>query len=81
MIVRVWRQASKAKAIARVIVATDDERIAAPVRAAGGRAMMTSPEHASGTDRIAEVASKIVADIISACRATSRSSRPPISKH
>jgi 3-deoxy-manno-octulosonate cytidylyltransferase (CMP-KDO synthetase) len=35
MVVRVWRQASKAKSIARVIVATDDERIAAPVRAAG----------------------------------------------
>ena len=63
MIVRVWRQASKAKSLARVIVATDDERIAAPVRAAGGDAMMTSAEHASGTDRIAEVASKIVADV------------------
>ena len=63
MIVRVWRQASKAKSIARVIVATDDERIAAPVRAAGGEAVMTSPEHASGTDRIAEVASTIMADV------------------
>jgi 3-deoxy-manno-octulosonate cytidylyltransferase (CMP-KDO synthetase) len=63
MIVRVWRQASKAKSIARVIVATDDERIAAPVLAAGGEATMTSPTHASGTDRLAEVASKIVADI------------------
>jgi 3-deoxy-D-manno-octulosonate cytidylyltransferase len=63
MIVRVWRQASKATSIARVIVATDDERIAAPVRAAGGDAMMTSPAHESGTDRIAEVASKIVADV------------------
>ncbi len=63
MIVRVWRQASKARSLARVIVATDDERIAAPVRAAGGDAMMTSAEHASGTDRIAEVASKIVADV------------------
>ena len=48
----------KARSIARVIVATDDERIAAPVRAAGGEAMMTSPAHQSGTDRIAEVASK-----------------------
>ncbi len=61
MVVRVWRQASKAKSIARVIVATDDERIAAPVRAAGGEAMMTSPAHESGTDRIAEVASKVSA--------------------
>jgi 3-deoxy-manno-octulosonate cytidylyltransferase (CMP-KDO synthetase) len=63
MVVRVWRQASKAKSIARVIVATDDERIAAPVRAAGGEAMITSPAHESGTDRIAEVASKIGGDV------------------
>jgi len=63
MIVRVWRQASKAKSLARVIVATDDERIAAPVRAAGGEAMITSAAHASGTDRIAEVASNIVAHV------------------
>ena len=63
MIVRVWRQASKAKSLERVIVATDDERIAAPVRAAGGEAMLTSAGHASGTDRIAEVASNIVADV------------------
>src|SRR5258708_37732734 len=63
MIVRVWRQASKAKSIARVIVATDDERIAAPVRAAGGETIMTSPAPASGTDRIAEVASKNVAAV------------------
>ena len=63
MVVRVWRQASKAKSIARVIVATDDERIAAPVRAVGGEAMMTSPAHQSGTDRIAEVASKISGDV------------------
>ena len=63
MVVRVWRQASKAKSVARVIVATDDERIAAPVRAAGGEAIMTSPAHPSGTDRIAEVASRVVADI------------------
>lgn len=63
MVVRVWRQVSMAHSIERVIVATDDERIAAPVRAAGGEAMMTSPTHQSGTDRIAEVAGKVHADI------------------
>jgi 3-deoxy-manno-octulosonate cytidylyltransferase (CMP-KDO synthetase) len=63
MVVRVWRQVSMARSIERVIVATDDERIAAPVRAAGGEAMMTSPAHQSGTDRIAEVAGKVHADI------------------
>ena len=63
MVVRVWQQVRMARSIERVIVATDDERIAAPVRAAGGEAMMTSPAHQSGTDRIAEVARKIHADI------------------
>ena len=63
MVVRVWRQVRMAHSIERVIVATDDERIAAPVRAAGGEAMMTSTAHQSGTDRIAEVAAKVHADI------------------
>lgn len=63
MIVRVWRQTAMARQIARAIVATDDERIASAVRAAGGDAIMTSPEHPSGTDRIAEVARKIEAEI------------------
>jgi 3-deoxy-manno-octulosonate cytidylyltransferase (CMP-KDO synthetase) len=63
MIVRVWRQATKASALARVIVATDDERIARPVREAGGEVEMTSSAHPSGTDRIAEVAGRVRADL------------------
>jgi 3-deoxy-manno-octulosonate cytidylyltransferase (CMP-KDO synthetase) len=63
MVVRVWRQARKARSLARVVVATDDERIARPVREAGGEAEMTSATHQSGTDRIAEVARRIHADI------------------
>ena len=63
MVVRVWRQASKARSLSRVVVATDDERIAAPVREAGGEAIMTSVAHVSGTDRIAEVARLIHADV------------------
>ncbi len=63
MIVRVMRQARRAKSLARVIVATDDERIAQAVRAAGGEAEMTSPAHQSGTDRIAEVARRIPANV------------------
>jgi 3-deoxy-manno-octulosonate cytidylyltransferase (CMP-KDO synthetase) len=63
MVVRVWRQTKLARSLDRVIVATDDERIAEPVRAAGGEAMMTAATHPSGTDRIAEVARKIRADI------------------
>lgn len=49
-------RALEAATIGRVIVATDDDRIFDIVREAGVEAMMTSPEHASGSDRIAEVA-------------------------
>jgi 3-deoxy-manno-octulosonate cytidylyltransferase (CMP-KDO synthetase) len=44
---------------ARVTVATDDERIAAAVRTFGGTVCMTSPAHASGTDRIAETVEQL----------------------
>ena len=63
MVVRVWRQTARARMLSRVVVATDDERIARAVGAAGGEAMMTSPAHQSGTDRIAEVAAKVPAAI------------------
>ncbi len=63
MVVRVWRQAQSAGSIARAVVATDDDRILAAVREAGGEAIMTAPTHPSGTDRIAEVAAKIRAEV------------------
>ena len=53
MVVRVWRRCSLVRGAATVLVATDDERICAAVRAAGGRAVLTAADHASGTDRIA----------------------------
>ncbi len=56
MIQRVYEQAKKMKTAERVIVATDDEKIVSAVAGFGGDAMMTSPDHQSGTDRIAEVA-------------------------
>lgn len=56
MICRVYERAAQAKCLAELLVATDDGRIAAAVEAAGGRAMMTSPAHPTGTDRLAEVA-------------------------
>ncbi len=64
MIERVYRCAAGARGVEGVIVATDDGRIAEVVRKAGGEAVLTSPRHASGTDRIAEVAEKLPADVI-----------------
>jgi 3-deoxy-manno-octulosonate cytidylyltransferase (CMP-KDO synthetase) len=58
MVVRVCERAAKSGAAA-VHVATDDERIARAVRAAGFAAVMTRADHASGTDRIAEAVGKL----------------------
>lgn len=52
MVVRVLERALRARRVDLVIVATDDERIARAVEAAGGRAVMTDPALASGTDRV-----------------------------
>jgi len=54
MVQRVWKQASKATGILEAVVATDDERIMHHVAAFGGKAVMTSPDHPSGTDRCFE---------------------------
>ncbi|HZS05073.1 MAG TPA: 3-deoxy-manno-octulosonate cytidylyltransferase [Blastocatellia bacterium] len=64
MILHVVERARLAPSISRVIVATDDERVLLAVAEAGAEAMMTSPDHASGTDRLAEVAAQLNADII-----------------
>jgi 3-deoxy-manno-octulosonate cytidylyltransferase (CMP-KDO synthetase) len=64
MIEHVYRRAAEARTVSRVIVATDDERIASAVRAFGGDAVMTSASHQSGTDRLAEVAASLTCDVI-----------------
>src|SRR5512133_1474029 len=58
MVRRVYEQASKSADL--VYVATDDERIMNEVKKFGGKAIMTSADHFSGTDRCAEAASKIM---------------------
>lgn len=58
MIQRVYEQAKKCAQLLEVIVATDDDRIFEHVRGFGGKAVMTSSAHQSGTDRCAEVAEK-----------------------
>jgi len=59
MIVRTYEQASKVKKFVNVIVATDDQRIFQEVRSAGGKAVMTSDIHTSGTDRCADALSQL----------------------
>ncbi len=54
MIQHVYERVMQAKTVSHAAVATDDERILAAVRECGGRAVMTSPRHRSGTDRVAE---------------------------
>ena len=64
MIQRVVTQANKANCASEVIVATDDLRISDFVKESGGTAIMTSAEHESGTDRVAEVAMGRDCDIV-----------------
>ena len=59
MIQRVYEQALKAKSLSKVVIATDDERIADEVKRFGGEFVFTSAQHQSGTDRCAEVIAKI----------------------
>ena len=64
MVEHVYRRTEQAELVDQVIVATDDTRIRDTVTAFGGRSVMTSQDHPSGTDRVAEVAEEIDADII-----------------
>lgn len=64
MIEHVYRRASAARSVNAVVVATDDDRVASAVDAFGGIAVMTRADHATGTDRLAEVAAAIDGSII-----------------
>lgn len=59
MIEHVYRRTTAAALVHAALVATDDERIAQAVEAFGGAAIMTRPDHVSGTDRIAEVVGQL----------------------
>jgi 3-deoxy-manno-octulosonate cytidylyltransferase (CMP-KDO synthetase) len=59
LIQHVVEAAQQSKTLQRVIVATDDDRIACAVRGFGGEVAMTRPDHPSGTDRVAEVAARL----------------------
>ena len=64
MVQWVYERAKKAKLIRDVMVATDDKRVMSAVERFGGKAVMTSSSHRSGTDRIAEAAGSLNADVI-----------------
>jgi 3-deoxy-manno-octulosonate cytidylyltransferase (CMP-KDO synthetase) len=64
MIQRTYEGAVKASSLSDLIVAADDQRIIDVVQSFGGKAVLTSPSHRSGTDRCAEVASNLDCDIV-----------------
>lgn len=64
MIQWVYERAAQAKYVSNVLIATCDQEIIDAVSAFGGEAVMTSDKHRSGTDRLAEAASYLDADLI-----------------
>src|SRR5688572_13997267 len=64
MIQHVWEGAKKAKKLSDLIIACDDEAIKLAAKKFGGKAVFTSKDHQSGSDRVAEVAMKNEADIV-----------------
>jgi 3-deoxy-manno-octulosonate cytidylyltransferase (CMP-KDO synthetase) len=64
MIEHVYRRVAAAPSIGSVVVATDDERVFAAVERFGGLARMTSTDHPSGTDRVAEVAAELDCELV-----------------
>jgi 3-deoxy-manno-octulosonate cytidylyltransferase (CMP-KDO synthetase) len=64
LIQHVYENSERSSLAHRVVVATDSEEIMEAVKRFGGSAVMTSPKHPSGTDRIAEVAAGLDYDII-----------------
>ncbi len=64
MVQRVYERASRAKTLDEVIVATDDQRIYDAVAGFGGKAVMTSPDCSTGTERVAAVAETLDCDVV-----------------
>jgi 3-deoxy-manno-octulosonate cytidylyltransferase (CMP-KDO synthetase) len=64
LIEHVYRRVQKAESVERIVVATDDRRIAEAVQRFGGDVIMTRNDHQSGTDRLAEAAADLPADAL-----------------
>jgi len=63
MIQHVLERVRQARTVTRIVVATEDARIKSAVESFGGEAILTRPDHRTGTDRVAEVAAHIEAEI------------------
>jgi 3-deoxy-manno-octulosonate cytidylyltransferase (CMP-KDO synthetase) len=64
MLQHVWERASQSRYLTKLLIATDDERILRAAQNFGARVLMTRSNHASGTDRAAEVASSHPAEVV-----------------
>jgi 3-deoxy-manno-octulosonate cytidylyltransferase (CMP-KDO synthetase) len=64
MIQHTYERVQQATLVSRILVATDDDRIVQAVERFGGDAVMTSPDHPTGTDRLAEVAATLADELI-----------------
>ncbi len=64
MIQHVYERVAKSSLLTDLLVATDDARIFDAVGAFGGKAVMTSPDHRSGTDRVGEATADLAADVV-----------------
>ena len=64
LVQHVWEAVVDCPGVSRVIIATDSDEVASAVASFGGEARMTSPDHVSGTDRVAEVARELDVDFV-----------------
>jgi 3-deoxy-manno-octulosonate cytidylyltransferase (CMP-KDO synthetase) len=64
LIERVYRKVEDAKKVQKIIVATDSDEVFREVKKFGGSVMMTSPDHKSGTDRVAEIVKHLEVDFV-----------------
>ncbi len=64
MIQHVYERARRSQGLTEVLVATDDERIRKTVEGFGGKVSMTSPQHSTGTDRVAEAVGGLDFDVV-----------------
>ena len=64
MLQHVWERVGRSRLPERVAIATDDDRIYQAARDFGAEVFLTGTDHASGTDRVAEVAAKLDHEIV-----------------